>query len=136
MDDRAVSPVIGVIMLVAITVTMSAVVFILATSFNDPNQDYEKAAAQVKSPSAGIVEIILTREGKRAPYVDTDGARNEYTIIINGVACSNDELPDIIRLDAADSGPCQDAIVPGGANQSVTMTVVGTVILSGTVDVR
>jgi len=95
-----------------------------------------QAAAQVKSPSAGIVEIILTREGKRAPYVDTDGARNEYTIIINGVACSNDELPDIIRLDAADSGPCQDAIVPGGANQSVTMTVVGTVILSGTVDVK
>ena len=142
MDDHAVSPVIGVIMLVAITVTMSAVVFILATSFNDPNQDYEKAAAQVKSPSAGIIEIILTREGKRAPYVDTDGAFNEYTIIINGVACSNDELPDsirggsVIRLNAAVSGPCQDAIVPGGADHSVTMTVVGTVILSGTVDVR
>ena len=34
------------------------------------------------------------------------------------------------------AGPCQDAIVPGGADHSVTMTVVGTVILSGTVDVR
>ena len=61
----------------------------------------------------------------------TDGAHNEYTIIINGVACSNDELPDVIRLNAAVAGPCQDAIVPGGANQSVTMTVVGTVISRG-----
>ena len=90
-----------------------------------------RAAAQVKSPSAGIVELIWTREGKRAPYVDTDGAHNEYTASINGVACSNDELPDVIRLDAADSGPCQDAIVPGGADRSVTMTVVGTVISRG-----
>jgi len=101
-----------------------------------------RAAAQVKSPSAGIVEVILTREGKRAPYVDTDGAFNEYTIIINGVARSNDELPDsirggaVIRLDAAVAGPCQDAIIPGGADHSVTMTVVGSVILSDVVAVR
>ena len=72
----------------------------------------------------------------------TDGAHNEYTVSINGVACANSELPDsirggsVIRLDAANLGPCQDAIVPGGADHSVTMTVVGTVILSGTVDVR
>ena len=46
--DEAVSPVVGVILLVAITVVLSATVFVLVKTFNDDKADPAPALAMSK----------------------------------------------------------------------------------------
>ena len=149
-NDEAVSPVIGVILMVAITVVLAAVVFVLVSNLGKGTEAAENASASLQSPSSGVIQITLVKAGDSAPYTYAAGA-SHYTVAINGSECDSDDgLPasidagSVIRIDATDAnngsddGACEGlaAFVAGAQDVAVTVTVAGSTILSSTVDVH
>lgn len=105
----------------------------------------ESAAASLSSPSTGVIEITLVREGSSAPYTTAEGA-SYYRVTVAGQTCTpaDDALPEtisagsVIRLTArtGEGGGCSTAFSPGDAHVSVTLTTAGTTILDTTVTVK
>ncbi len=63
-DEEAVSPVIGVILMVAITVVLAAVVFVLVSDMGGDTQDQPKASFQTdKSGAGGDIRIVKISNG-------------------------------------------------------------------------
>jgi flagellin-like protein len=150
--DEAVSPVIGVILMVAITVVLAAVVFVLVSNLSKTSDKAEEAATTSRSPSTGVLEITMVKVGDHGPYNFTaDSTDPNYAVIsVNGVECDPANAAStfptawgaggVVRLPgpdstAAGSGDCLDEILMG-ESVSVNVPVAGTLIQSTTVDIR
>lgn len=62
-DEDAVSPVIGVILMVAITVVLAAVVFVLMNRLNDDNAETAPELAMQRSPNGREVIVVRAEPG-------------------------------------------------------------------------
>jgi flagellin-like protein len=81
-NDEAVSPVIAVILMVAITVVLAATVYVWVSGFASEDQGPEQASATAEGASVGgddvnWVRVSLTR-GENAPY---DEGQASYTVL-------------------------------------------------------
>jgi FlaG/FlaF family flagellin (archaellin) len=96
-DERSVSPVIGVVLIVAIAVVTMAVVGVIAFGFGvDPNPNAEVDFSQSRSPS-GDREITITY---------TDAARAECVGVIEagGATAASGDWTDVSGCDSGATG--------------------------------
>jgi flagellin-like protein len=89
--DDAVSPVIGVILMVAITVVLAAVVFVLVSNLSKGTGNAnEDAAVTMSSPSNNTIYLTLVRGGANVPYTfAATAATSEVIITIDGNYCDH-----------------------------------------------
>lgn len=147
--DEAVSPVIGVILMVAITVVLAAVVFVLVSNLSKTSDKGEDSSATVSSPQAGRIYITLVRQGQNGPY--TTGTTNPESVIsVDNQACTLGEATTnegvlgatgstaneweagetIIIGALATAADCgDDTSLVAGSTHFVTVVVHGTLIL-------
>jgi flagellin-like protein len=118
-DDRAVSPVIGVILMVAITVILAAVIGTFVLGLGDSLGGSATAGVTVDGDNTTNVTVTLTNTG----------TANEVKIVYanNGTAVSSDELPGSnslplnstgasVQLNSASPGATDYNIVAVGSN--------------------
>lgn len=157
-DDRAVSPVIGVILMVAITVVLAAVVFVLVTKLSGNQKDTgESAQTSVTSPSSTKIYVTLIRLGQNGPYQITGTA--DVALVVDSTACTFDVVtggtPGVASLqdtaatagkwDAGEtiiitpSATATDCLHTGGTNPAtpgsthlVSVTIHGTLVHDNT----
>lgn len=107
MNDEAVSPVIGVILMVAITVVLAAVVFVLvnnlsANTINEPAnlsfsyKDSDHTFTLIEAPSSPVAYDKLT--------VKDNGITQTFTVNGVRVDSNNLEAGDVIAIDGLVSG--------------------------------
>jgi flagellin-like protein len=157
-NDEAVSPVIGVILMVAITVVLAAVVFVLVSNLSKTSDKNESASAQVTSPTSDVISITLITQGEHAPYdltvpcSSTTSNANCAQIAINGVKCSGNDLTgagqsgsnafsvgNSVRITGTGAGgvnACKAQFTTGQANVQVTITVAHTVIYDSPITIH
>lgn len=118
--DEAVSPVIGVILMVAITVVLAAVVFVLVSNLSGDQQDTVNASLQAEADSS------TDRINIRHTSGDTleDGVY-EVSIVVNGnapqyIACTGDFAPGDILVASTVTA---DATTPAVACSLTTGTI-------------
>ncbi|ADB60844.1 Protein of unknown function DUF1628 [Haloterrigena turkmenica DSM 5511] len=94
-DERAVSPVIGVILMVAITVILAAVIAAFVLDMGDDLGSEAQAGAQMSFDEGdGVFSTELTSEGNADSYE----LRGDYVYSTNGTSVSSS---DYIELDGA-----------------------------------
>lgn len=68
-DEEAVSPVVGTILMVAIAVVLAAVVFVLATKLSSNKDDQaENVGITVNSPTSPAIYVNQVKAGQNSPY--------------------------------------------------------------------
>lgn len=85
-DERAVSPVIGVILMVAITVILAAVIATLVMDFGDSVEQETQAGVNIDENSSGGVIVTWTSEG----------TANEIIVTSTEGSCFNGESGAVI----------------------------------------
>jgi flagellin-like protein len=86
MDDRGVSPVIGVILMVAITVILAAVIASFVLGFGDSVSENVNAGASISENDDGTGTVTWVSEGTATKLnVSADGTDYEITTV-GGVA--------------------------------------------------
>ena len=86
-SDRAVSPVIGVILMVAITVILAATIGAFVLGFTDQNQTTPRAGVSF-SESSGDVSVTLSSSGNLESNTVTVNKCNGDDVNITGVGSS------------------------------------------------
>ena len=123
-NDRAVSPVIGVILMVAITVILAAVIGTFVLTMGD-NVDREISAGTSFDSDSESATVQWTSEGNaddltvRYSITDEDGENRDGDDLSGLQIDWADENKD--TNDISDSGPYSDKI--GGVGQSSTISV-------------
>ena len=156
--DEAVSPVIGVILMVAITVVLAAVVFVLVSNLSKTSDKAEEAGIQVSSPIAGQIYVTLIKAGANAPYStnsqDTT-TTNDAVIQMDGQTCDSgatagefNALPggdalwgagETVVFDtdcSADFATPSAVTLTSNSQHTISVSVRGTVIFTGVVTIR
>ncbi|HEC76432.1 MAG TPA: type IV pilin [Thermoplasmatales archaeon] len=143
-DKAGVSPIIAIILMVAITVVLAATIYVWVTGFKSGEQS-ENAAVTVKGEDDAI-RCILTKGGDN--YDPTNGYADEnFAIYVNGVAVNGTEPSNwlvgqniVLYYDTdvtsgwnigSDSGTDQSITTP--TEYAVTVEIMGTVVYDGTV---
>ncbi|MDL0137497.1 type IV pilin [Halobacterium salinarum] len=130
MDDRGVSPVIGVILMVAITVILAAVIASFVLGFGDDVSQNVQAGADI-SQDDGTATVTWISEGN-AQYLNVS-ADGEH--IPDGDGESLSSVGDTVEINSTSSNPDID-----GGSTDIVVTAVGsggseTVILQETVQI-
>jgi flagellin-like protein len=147
-DEEAVSAVIGVILMVAITVAIAATVYVYVSGMmGSPQTEQENASVAVRAEN-GRIKITLATGGNNYPATgysinptsptvkirvqgtleDVSGAADNYFEVGESLYVANDTAGNIILYDSASSGSALEA-----GDYSVTVTVVETVIYDDSV---
>jgi flagellin-like protein len=109
MEDRGVSPVIGVILMVAITVILAAVIATFVLGFGDSVQNNAQAGVTVEdNTSGGGYDVTLTSLGPNT----------------NSIQCSDDS--DVNTSTVGDTITCGSDANVVGVTEDDTKTVVRT----------
>ncbi len=132
-NDEAVSAVIGVILMVAITVAIAATVYVYVSGMVGTGSKQTENASVTVTGTNGQIKILLTKGGEGAPYVNTTGDTG-FDIFINGskIAHSginvgtegNWEVGESIFLTQNEVG----ATLQAGTEYSVTIQILGSTI--------
>ncbi|MXR20338.1 type IV pilin [Halobacterium sp. PCN9] len=125
-DERGVSPVIGVILMVAITVILAAVIASFVLGFGDSVQENVQAGASISSNSDGSATVTWVSEG----------TANKLNVTISGEDSS--EITDVGgTADISTSGP--DVSVSSTGTYTVIVKAIGddstTVVAQKEVDI-
>lgn len=162
--DEAVSPVIGVILMVAITVVLAAVVFVLVSNLSKTSDKSEDVAFKADSPTIAQIQITMIKMGTNGPYSPNtengaDLVADDVVINLDGVACAYgvdgdeaDTTGEYLGRFGADNlwgagetasltNECDGTIGGGDAlisstEHQVQITVRGTLVFEGRVVVR
>jgi len=114
-DERAVSPVIGVILMVAITVILAAVIGAFVLDLGQGQQGNVNAGVSVdKNPSAGTITITVNDMGN-ANEISFKGDTSSTTTL-NGVGDSGE-------IDVSGSSGSLNIVASDGDNSNVIQTV-------------
>ena len=108
-DDRGVSPVIGVILMVAITVILAAVIASFVLGFGDSVQSNAQAGVTVDKTATGTYDVTLTSLGS-----DT-----------KGIYCSDDSNDNVTSVGSTLTG-CTDSETVVAFTEDGTNTVIRT----------
>ncbi len=142
-DDEGVSPVIAVILMVAITVVLAATVYVWVSGFAAEDTGPENAAATAKGADLGgdgdaeWVQVTLT-SGENAPYsfddvgfsVTANDGTSVDTIHKNATTGATHEFSS---GDSWDVGENMWIACQGDGNHLLTVSVSGTTILDTSV---
>ena len=144
-EDEAVSAVIGVILMVAITVAIAATVYVYVTGMiGGGTQQTENASVTATSTADDRIKITLAQGGQR---YDNGYDKDEYTVFINGeiVSSATTEAKTWIAGEGIFIGQTDTAAgssVTAGATTSlsggdytVTVTILDTVVLDSSVHI-
>lgn len=138
-DGEAVSAVIGVILMVAITVAIAATVYVYVSGMLGDQPSGNEDAVVTMSSSGTNIKLLLTTGGNNIP----DDGYTDYSIMINGTAIGDDNVVGG-DVDAAwDVGTSiyveqtseDDALVPG-VDYDVTVKILETVVLDSSIEVK
>jgi flagellin-like protein len=111
-DERGVSPVIGVILMVAITVILAAVIASFVLGFGDSVQENVQAGASISSNDDGTATVTWVSEG----------TANKLSVTVDGTTENITSVGGTIKI--ADSGEDIDvSSVPG--TYTVTVNAIG-----------
>ncbi len=94
--DEAVSPVIGVILMVAITVVLAAVVFVLVSNLSKTSDKGEDAQATISSPASNKIYLTLIRGGQNSPYQVATGTTGTPASAAQDVTITVDSNPCVV----------------------------------------
>jgi flagellin-like protein len=118
-DERGVSPVIGVILMVAITVILAAVIASFVLGFGDSVQNNVQAGADISENEDGNVSVTWISEGNADHLnVSADGTQ------IPANAESLSEVGDTLSLNSTDPGSGTFTVVVTAVGESGARTVV------------
>lgn len=118
-DDEGVSPVIAVILMVAITVVLAATVYVWVSGFASEDSGPEQASATARGFEKGgndvnWIRVTLTK-ANNAPYDESDvsytlldPSGNSRTVLDQGDASTNDFLCTSAEKTGTDPETCQD----------------------------
>ena len=120
-DERGVSPVIGVILMVAITVILAAVIASFVLGFGDSVSENVQAGADISENDDGTATVTWISEGNAdhlnvtaaGSYIDPDGDNESLSSVGNTV--------EINTSNAATSGDVQVVITAVGSGGSKTV---------------
>lgn len=111
MDDRGVSPVIGVILMVAITVILAAVIASFVLGFGDSVQSNAQAGVTVENNASGGYNVTLTSLGQNTEGIYcSDGVGGNVTTVGQS-------------LDGCAAGGSVVAYTTGNESQTVIRTL-------------
>ncbi|HVL86954.1 MAG TPA: type IV pilin [Candidatus Thermoplasmatota archaeon] len=138
-DDDAVSPVIAVILMVAITVVLAATVYIWVTSFSSQQDAGVQASVQATSlnrtgsgAQQDTIRILLSNAAD-APFPE-----NQVSVTVNGAsatAYTNQAMTTTLASAGqwGNGGALYVACTPGGGNHNLVVTIRGSVVLAQSV---
>lgn len=131
--DRAVSPVIGVILMVAITVILAAVIGVFVMGLGDEIGDTAPTATVDFDDSTNADEVIVLHENG-----DTLALDDEFSILVDGSA-ADDPWSDNEELSAGESTPAtiDSAVLSGDGDYEIQLRhdPSGSIIGSGEVTI-
>lgn len=146
-DDTAVSAVIGVILMVAITVAIAATVYIWAGGFGTGDSDDEAASATAKAISVDSTRDwirVTLASGDTAPYAATDVS---VEVLDSGDAVRSKVCDDpnqagsyptcaneFTGSDTWDTGESKFIPCAGSGSHQVTLAVLGSTVMDRTVN--
>ena len=140
-EKEAVSAVIGVILMVAITVAIAATVYVYVSGMLGPQTDETESASVTIEGKKGYIRLTLTKVGDNYPtagYATTDCA-----IFVDGTKITpanawESGMPIYIEATAAGGSTPQEATgTPGAVNLTaasydVSVSIKGTAVGTGT----
>ena len=138
-EDEAVSAVIGVILMVAITVAIAATVYVYVSGMIGPETKKAENASVTGHGMQGQIKLILAQEGQNYPtagYATTD-----IRIFIDGDKCVPTAAWEVGGqvLLGTDGGAalwtCGAAYTVGAGDYSVTVSIMDTVVYNGDITV-
>ena len=146
-DKTGVSPIIAIILMVAITVVLAATIYVWVTGFGTKSTTSENAAVTVKGENDQI-RVILTKAGEH--YSDGYDLSNDVAVFVNGAAATVDstDVGDgdgnwevgeniVLYLDSTTSSWTTDDTnkqsISSPTEYSVTVQIMDTVVYDGTV---
>lgn len=128
-DDDAVSPVIAVILMVAITVVLAATVYVWVSGFGSQSSQPAKTisltsngaiASSVKqyavasgTPGMKWSDLTFTLDGTSLAYNGSLGGNNEFCIADGGSTCTAGTTVPTTTIDAGDLIKIQHAALSG-----------------------
>jgi len=132
-SEEAVSAVIGVILMVAITVAIAATVYVYVSGMVGTGSQSTENAGITVTGTNGQIKILLTKGGESAPYVNQTGDTG-FDVFINGTKLAhtrinvgsegNWEVGESIILTENEASVALIA----GTEYSVTIQIMGTTI--------
>jgi len=145
-NEEAVSAVIGVILMVAITVAIAATVYVYVSGMmGSPSAEAENASVMVKSEN-GKIKITLTKSGDNMPNTGYAFA-NSVSIRLNGTELDETGISGgntgweigeslyIGGLVPALDDLASDVTQLGSGDYSVTVTIIETVIFDESITI-
>jgi flagellin-like protein len=127
-DERGVSPVIGVILMVAITVILAAVIASFVLGFGDSVQENVQAGADVDEKDDGTVSVTWISEGNADQLnVSVNGESANLTDVGKTLTIRNDGTVDTLddsHINLTSGGTYDVTVVAVGSGG--TRTVVST----------
>ena len=127
MDEKGVSPVIGVILMVAATIVIAAVVMGMLGGFGPPKKTYvvmATASERINTTTPDKTDIIVTFTG--GPDADQLKTSNAFSITINGVSQTTADAGELLNPSTSDytgkSAVFCQAGTPGPNNDHVVVT--------------
>jgi len=145
-NQEAISAVIGVILMVAITVAIGAVAYLYFTGMlGSPKKEAENAGISI-IPENGKIKITLTKSGDRMPstgyaFSNSVSVRLNGTLLpMGGISGGNTGWEIGESLYIGNAAPALDDIASdltqlGSGDYSVTVTVIETVIYDGIIKI-
>lgn len=115
-NDEAVSPVIGVILMVAITVVLAAVVFVLVSNLGEGAEDAPEMGFSKDNDDGSVTVVRAPSGGDALDWVDDIALGGTCTATLNGAAFPT----------ATGANPVAAGDVLGGCAAGETLTVTHT----------
>jgi len=122
-DDRGVSPVIGVILMVAITVILAAVIASFVLGFGDSVSENVQAGADVSQTNDGNATATWISEGN-AETLNVSVSNNDTTVELDGDAVTAKDLDSVgenVRITADSEDEILLTVTATGSGGSQTV---------------
>ena len=122
-DDRGVSPVIGVILMVAITVILAAVIASFVLGFGDSVSENVQAGADVSQTNDGNATATWVGEGNAAT-LNVSVSNNDSVVKLGGDPVTSKELSNVgenVRMTADNETEITVTVTATGSGGSQTV---------------
>jgi flagellin-like protein len=140
-EDEAVSAVIGVILMVAITVAIAATVYVYVSGLaSSPGSDTENASVAAEG-TGNQIKLVLASGGDDYDegYTVSAGTDNEVTVFIQGskvsLTAGTWETGGQILIGTTGATWAQGEYVETEGDYEVTVSIKDTVVFDGTINV-
>ena len=138
-EKEAVSAVIGVILMVAITVAIAATVYVYVSGMIGPESKKAENASVTGHGLDGQIKLILAQEGQNYPSTGYD--TTDVKIFVDGIKCipiADWEVGGQVLLGTSGSATgwtCGAAFTVSAGDYSVTVNIMDTVVFNGDITV-